>query len=321
MKLSIIILNYNSSSLTLDCVASIRSLTQLVDYEMVVVDNGSQIDDFNRLYAITRFPNLKLIRSRINLGFAGGNMLGLQSVNSSSDYYFFLNNDCQLLDDVCSRLFGFMEENKSVGVCTAQAINRLDEHEPSFNYFPTLGGKLLGHGIMRWIKPADYLSRRRVYQDVTAVPVVTGSALFVRARAFWEAGGFDPAFFLYCEEEDLCRRFRAMNWKAMLIPDVRFRHLGGGSTRRNLLIEKEYYVSLFYYFRKYESGLTQLLLQLFYTVKVGRKAFKSNLFAHLAWFILRGAPGRESLRYRQELPGMASQSIEHHSTNALLTTL
>ena len=318
MKLSIIILNYNSSGHTLDCVASIRRQTQLAEYEIVVVDNGSQSSDFDRLYSLTKLPFLKLIRSRVNLGFAGGLSLGLQAIDSSSEYYFFLNNDCQLLDDVCSRLYAYMEENKSVGVCTGQAINRTDDLEPSFNYFPSLSGKLLGHGVMRWFKPADYLRRWEKYQEPVAVPVVTGSALFVRATAFWQIGGFDPAFFLYCEEEDLCRRLREREWKAMLVPDVRFRHVGGGSTRRNLQIEKEYYISLFYYFRKNENVLKQLILQLFYTLKVGRKAFKSNHFAQLAWFILRGAPGRESLRYRQGLSVISSQSIDHQPTISLL---
>ncbi|WP_138993853.1 glycosyltransferase [Larkinella sp. C7] len=319
MKLSVIILNYNSSGYTLDCVNSIRKYTQLVDYEIVVVDNGSQETDFDRLYSLNQQPFLKLIRSRVNLGFAGGLLLGLQVVDPSSTYYFFLNNDCQLLDDVCSRLYAFMEDHKAVGVCTGQAVNRADEHEPSFNYYPSLSGNLLGHGLMRWFHPADYLPRRQKYQEPVPVPVVTGSALFVRATAFWQVGGFDPAFFLYCEEEDLCRRLRQREWKAMLIPDVRFRHLGGGSTRRNLLIEKEYYISLFYYFRKNENVLKQLLLQLFYTLKVGRKAFRSTHFAQLAWFILRGAPGRESLRYRQGLPVIASPATDHQPTSSLLS--
>ncbi|GAB3893088.1 glycosyltransferase family 2 protein [Larkinella knui] len=317
MKVSIIILNYNSSGHTQDCIASIREQTQIADYEIVVVDNGSQTEDFGRLYSLTKLPFLKLIRSRVNLGFAGGNMLGLQHVDPASLYYFFLNNDCQLLDDVCSRLYAFMEENKSVGVCTGQAINRTNDHEPSFNYFPTLSEKLLGQAVVRWFNPADYLPRWQKYREPVRVPVVTGSALFVRSLAYWQVGGFDPAYFLYCEEEDLCRRLREREWKAMLVPDVRFRHLGGGSTRKNLLIEKEYYISLFYYFRKNETLLKQVSLQFFYTLKVGRKAFKSSHFAQLAWFILRGSPGRESLRYRQGLTVISSQSVDHQLTISL----
>ncbi|WP_460636018.1 glycosyltransferase family 2 protein [Larkinella harenae] len=302
MNVSIIILNYNSSGYTLECVASIRKQTTLSDYEIIVVDNGSQPADGEQLRGLAGEPSLKLVRSRINLGFSGGHMLGLQFVDPSSTYFFFLNNDCQLLDDVCGRLYAFMEEQSTVGSCTAQTVDRSDAHEPSFNYYPTLSEKLLGHGIMRWFNPTAYPSRRKTYQQPVSVPVVTGSAMFVRATAFWQAGGFDPAYFLYCEEEDLCRRLQAAGWETMLVPDVRFRHVSGGSTKRNLLIDKEYYISLFYYFRKYESLPKQLLLQLLYLIKVGRKSFKSRHFAHLAWFILRGAPGRESLRYRQGEP-------------------
>ncbi|MGV3559175.1 glycosyltransferase family 2 protein [Larkinella arboricola] len=320
MKLSIIILNYNSSSYTLDCVDSIRNRTQLVDYEVIIVDNNSRPEDRGRLDSLTKLPHVKIARSRINLGFAGGNMLGLQVADPSSTYYFFLNNDCQLLDDLCGRLYAFMEENTAVGVCTGQGINGHNGHEPSFNHFPTLGMKVLGHSVMRAFNPAEYMSRHRVYDHPMVVPVITGSAMFVRATAFWQVGGFDPAYFLYCEEEDLCLRLREGKWKAMLVPDVRYLHIGGGSTHRNLQTDKEYYISLFYYLRKNENVFKRSLFQLYYTIKIGRKALKSKHFAQLAWFILRGAPGRESLRYRQGSTVSPHQPVEDYQlTQSLIT--
>ena len=94
MKISIIVLNYNSSHHTLACVESVQDQTQGSDYEIIVVDNGSHPDDFSNLQALHTVPQLKLIRSDINLGFSGGHLFGLKAVDRSSDYYFFLNNDC-----------------------------------------------------------------------------------------------------------------------------------------------------------------------------------------------------------------------------------
>ncbi|WP_128547859.1 glycosyltransferase family 2 protein [Larkinella soli] len=310
MRVSLIILNYNSSGYTLDCVASIRRHTRMAETEIIVVDNGSREDDFEALHSLNGLPSVRLVRSRLNLGFSGGHSFGLQFTDPSSAYYFFLNNDCLLLDDVCTRLYAYMEAHRNVGVCTAQAINRADQPEPSFGYFPRLSAKLLGHAVVRKLRPAHYPPRKDAYREPVPVPVVTGSAMFVRATAFWQVGGFDPAYFLFCEEEDICRRLNRAGWSAVLVPDVRFRHIGGGSTNRNLLIEKEYYLSLFYYFRKYESNPTRLALQLFYLVKVGRKSVGNRRYRELVWFLLRGAPVRESLRYQQGLAVIARNLLK-----------
>ena len=298
MKLSIIVLNFNSSHHTLACIESVRGQTQLNDYELIVVDNGSHPDDFAKLQPLSEIPRLKLVRSDVNLGFSGGHLFGLQAIDRSSAYYFFLNNDCLLLDDLCSRLWAFMEANPRVGICTGQMVRPSGDFDPSFTYFPTVASKLLGHAVVRWLHPEDYPKRQLIYHEPIQVPVVMGSALFVRAAAFWEVGGFDDSYFLYCEEEDLCRNLRVHNWTAALVPDVQFLHIGGGSTKSNLLAEKEYYISLFHYFRKHTHKAEQLVMRLFYSLKVGKRFVRNSEYARLAWFILRGAPGRESLRYR-----------------------
>ncbi len=298
MKISLVVINYNSSHHTLDCIESVRKQSALSDYEIIVVDNGSSVSDYEKLNGLLPDPRLKLVRSERNLGFSGGHLFGLQVADPSSAYYFFLNNDCLLLDDLCHRLAGFMEAHPDVGICTGQMIRPCGNPDPSFTYFPTVGSKLLGHSVVRWFNPAEYPKRRKTYHEPIQVPVIMGSALFVRAKAFREAGGFDPSYFLYCEEEDLCLKLRRLNWKAALVPDVKFLHIGGGSTEPGPAAEKEYYISLFHYFRKHTGRPVQLTMRLFYTIKIARRCLKNGRNVHLAWFILRGAPGCESLRHR-----------------------
>ena len=296
---SIILLNYNSHRFTLDCVASIRQKTVGVDYEIVVVDNNSEPTDFDALSQLNGQPRLRLVRSRINLGFSGGNMLGVQMASPEVDYYYFLNNDCTLRTNVCQQLTAFMNARPSAGLCGAQMFGADGAWQITFGYLPTVGSKVLGHSVMRWFSPEQYPPTKQVYKAPLRVPFVMGSTLFVRATAFHLVGGFDTAHFLYVEEEDLAKRLLLRGFSTWLVPEAEYVHYTGQSTIRNYDIEKEYYISLFLYFRKYHSWVERVLLRTYYTIKNGRKFRRDPIFGRLAWFILRGSPLRESLRYRQ----------------------
>lgn len=295
---SIVLLNYNSHRFTLDCVASIREKTTGVDYEIIIVDNNSEPADAEALKPLEAQPGLRLIRSRINLGFSGGNMLGIQFASPRADYYYFLNNDCVLRTNVCQQLAAFMDATPDAGLCGAQMFDGNGLRQATFGYLPTLGSKLLGHGVVRALNPALYPRIRQVYTEPLRVPFIMGSTLFVRASAFHAIGGFDIAHFLYVEE-DLAKRLLLKGFSAYLVPQAEYVHFTGQSTTRNYDIEKEYYISLFLYFRNYHSWIERALFRAYYVIKNGRKFRRDPIYGQLAGFILRGSPLRESLRYRQ----------------------
>ncbi|WP_461130145.1 glycosyltransferase [Spirosoma aerophilum] len=310
-KVSIILINYNSHQFTYDCVDSIVAKTAPVAqggvaYEIVIVDNNSRPDDYEALTPIAnpaRHPGLsiQLIRSRINLGFSGGNMLGVQFADPAADYYYFLNNDCVLRTDVCTQLTAFMEATPDAGLCGAQMFAGDGSRQITFGYLPTLGSKILGHGFVRMLNPQQYPNVRQVYTEPVQVPFVMGSTLFVRASAFNLLGGFDVAHFLYVEEEDLATRLLRQGFKSYLVPQAEYVHFTGQSTTRNYDIEKEYYISLFHYFRKYHAWPARALFRAYYFIKNGRKFRRNPIYGQLAGFIWRGSPMRESLRYRQTI--------------------
>lgn len=300
-KVSIILLNYNSHRFTFDCVASIVEKTKAVRYELIIVDNNSTPEEYEALKPIGQQPNIQLIRSRINLGFSGGNMLGVQFADPAADYYYFLNNDCLLRTDVCSQLADFMEATPDAGLCGAQMFAGDGTRQITFGYLPTLGSKLLGHGFVRQFNPAIYPATRQVYTDPIRVPFVMGSTLFVRASTFNKIGGFDIAHFLYVEEEDLAKRLLNVGFYTYLVPQAEYVHFTGQSTICSYDIEKEYYISLFHYFRKYHSWTARALFRAYYFIKLGRKFRRDPIYGRLAWFIGRGSPMRESLRYRQTI--------------------
>jgi GT2 family glycosyltransferase len=297
---SIILVNYNSSDFTLPCIQSIREQTKGVDYELVVVDNNSTPIEREKLRPIAEDPNLTFVQSEVNLGFSGGNMLGVQAGRPDAVYYFLLNNDTLLLNDVVGELSQYMAANPQTGICTPQTFKADGSFEPSFTYFPTLGVKLFGHGLMRKLNPAAYPHQKKRYTQPLPVPVVTGCAMFVRGEVFKQLNGLDTTYFLYCEEEDLCQRMKRAGYAAALVPSAEFVHYAGGSGAQSLPVRKEFYISLFYYYRKYHNWLDRRLLQLFFAIKNGRKTFRNRDFGRVAWFILRGAPMKESLRYRKE---------------------
>jgi GT2 family glycosyltransferase len=299
IEVSVIIINYNSSHYTLQCVDSIIKHSLLSAYEIIIVDNNSTEEDYYKLYSLKTISRISVIRSKINLGFSGGNMFGVQHASQGSIYYYFLNNDCQFLSDNISILANFLKNNPKTGIATPQMYSDDLKIQPSFGYYPSIGDILLGHGFMRWVNPMMYPSQRKEYHLPVSVPYATGSAMFVRVDYFALLGGFDTNYFLYCEEEDLCMGMRRKGWEINLVPEAKFIHYGGGSTKRNLAIEKEFYISYLYFIRKFYSPPQRLLLQLLYSLKLLRKFYKSVNFFKLAFFIFRGAPLKESLKFEQ----------------------
>jgi GT2 family glycosyltransferase len=300
-KISVIIVNYNSSHYTLACIQSIQEFTDhKLSYNIVVVDNNSETGDFHRLVQVCDpYANVRVVGSKINLGFSGGNMLGVQFANA--DYIFFLNNDTVILNDCLSILYKFMIGNQEAGICTGQMYNTDNSFHHSFSYFPTLSLKLFGSSLLRLFAPQKYPSRKKVYIDPLQVDFVTGAAMFVDYSKFSQIGGFDTNYFLYCEEEDIAMKLKLAGYSAFLTPEAKFIHHMGKSTKRNLEIEKENYISLLYYHSKYSSLAGFLLLKVIYFFKMLKKFYKHTDYIRLAFFILHGANLNNSMRHKKKI--------------------
>jgi len=300
-QVSVIIINFNSSSFTINCIDSILSKTNKeLKYEIIIVDNNSKQDDFLTLKEYcNQLTNVSLIRSKLNLGFSGGNMLGVQY--AESEYLFFLNNDTLLQNDCLQLLLNFMQHNQNVGVCTAQMYDQNNNFHCSFGYFPSLGLKLLGSSALRILEPNLYPSKRKVYTQPIQVQLVTGAAMFVNYHHFAKVGGFDTNYFLYCEEEDLAMKLKKKGFAAYLVPEAKFIHFMGKSTERNYNIEKEYYISLFYYLSKNQNFISYNLLKLYYFIKMILKFYKGSFYIKMAFAILFKSSIKNSLRHQNQL--------------------
>lgn len=271
-----------------------------LNYNIIIVDNNSKKQDYDDLRVFAEAQvNVLLVRSKQNIGFSAGNMLGVQYTNA--DYLFFLNNDTVLLNDCLSILYNFMESKKDVGVCTGQMYNTDHSFHHSFGYFPSLALKVFGTGILRPFCPQAFPRKKVEYTEPLQVDLVTGAAIFADYTKFAEIGGFDTNYFLFCEEEDIAQKMKRAHYSVYVVPEARFIHHMGKSTTRNLDIEKESYISLLYYHRKYNSWLSYMVLKGLYCFKNFKKFYKHPNYLKLAIFVLCGASMKHSLRHRQAL--------------------
>lgn len=298
---SIIIINYNSCKYTAACVGSIiTKVNCALDYNIIIVDNNSDYNDYTELLSTCgKLTNVTLIRSVINLGFSGGNMLGVQ--HAKADYLLFLNNDTVFLNDNVSLFLTFMLKEKSAAICTGQMYNGEGAFVTSFQHFPSMALRFLGVKVLRAFSPEEYPDNGITYAEPQKVDVVAGASMFVDFNKFAEVGGFDTNFFLYCEEEDIAMKLCKAGYAAYLVPEARYVHYLGKSTTRNIDVDKEFYISFFYYIRKHLSRFEYIVFVLYCFLKNLKFFYKGTHYLRLAFFIL-SFPGQEqSMKHKQRI--------------------
>jgi hypothetical protein len=297
---AVITINYNSGEFTVNCVKNLLAKTNPgINLHVVVVDNNSTPEEYEKLSSLHEIENVSIVRSKINCGYAAGNMYGLQFV--SAKYYFFLNNDCLLQNDCVSVLLDFCEQNPRTALCSPQLYNEKNQPVPCFDYFPDLLSKFIGTGIFRITRGKDFHPRKKIPSTPINVEVLSGSQLFVRADAFNKAGGFDTTFFLYCEEEDIAMRLHKLGYSTYLVPEAHNWHFGGGSTEKSLAIQKEFIISYLYFYRKHYGFVKTQLLKLFLLLRYTKKSIKTPTNMQIISLILAGAHLKNSLRHQQSL--------------------
>jgi len=299
-KVAVVLVNYNSSQHTINCVESIYKNTSLkIPFEIIIVDNNSQAEDYKKLHTIKKLKNLKIIRNKINTGFASGCMHGVQ--HADADYYFFLNNDCILMNDCITILTRFLETHESASICSPQLYNDQKQPTTSFDYRPDLSSKILGKYYFKISRGPKFISRKIIPKEPVQVEVLSGSQLFVRAIDFESLGGFDTTLFLYCEEEDLAYRAHKADMELWLVPEAKNSHIGGASTPQINAINQEFLISFFYFYEKHYGKFKTIVLRIIYAARYLRKSFKDPKKINLFWFILNGSHMKYSLRHVQKI--------------------
>ncbi len=310
VDVSCIIINYNTAKYTLACVKSIITLEHhLSNYEIIVVDNASAEDDY--LWLLKEFkklnlPQLKLFRSKKNVGFGAGNMLGVQ-ISSPCNYYAFINNDTlHVSENSLQRLMNFMDQNETIGIVSPQMLDQDKNFRVTIDHFSSLGREILRRPLLEKLFPKTYLNRKVRYQKPTKVHYVQGSYMFIRADAFNQIGGFDDNLFLYYEESDVSRRLlKQLNLSTYLFPDLEYIHYKSASTKKNILIKIEQKISLLYYIRKHYGFIQYKLLLGYYIIRYFFSSILKPKYWKLFFVLLRGAPTSLSLKQNQTINNLS----------------
>ena len=187
-----------------------------------------------REFAARNAP-VRLLRSQVNLGFAAANNLAMDAARGR--YLVLLNSDAWLHPGALRLAIELMESDSTVGVGGARLVGPQGEWQPSARAFPTLR-----HVFVVFSGLASRFPKSRIFgafdrtwanPDLPAeVDWVPGAFSIMRREALAQTGLFDPQFFLYCEEVDLCRRIKAKGFRVLYWPDVVVTHIGGESGRQ-----------------------------------------------------------------------------------------
>ncbi|MEO9893491.1 glycosyltransferase family 2 protein, partial [Aurantibacter sp.] len=243
---------------------------------------------------------VKIIRSRINTGFGGGNMHGVQY--AKGDYYLFLNNDTLLINDCVSICYDFLIGASDAAVCGAQIFNEKQEKQISFDHFTSFWREVFGKQFVEKLfsKP----NRKKVYAYPIPVDYVNGSFMFFKANDFNEVGGFDTNLFLYYEESDICYRLKKLNRKTYFIPNASYLHYQGksiGKTVMPLATKIELKTSLFYVIRKNYGYFHYQMLRLVFVLRYGITSVIKPKYFKLFTRILIGLPLGKSIKHNQKI--------------------
>lgn len=217
---SIIILNLNGRLHLKKCLESLAQI-DYPNYEIILVDQGSNDDSIK--FVKENYPQVKIIQSAENLGFAKGNNLGCQ--NAKGEYLLFLNNDTAVKADFLSILVEEAEKNPQIGALSPQILQlnaptRLD----CVGAFLTNSGFLYHFGFGK-------KANNPKYQEKLAIFSVKGAAFFCRQSALQKTGLFDEDFFLYFEETDLCHRLWLCGFQIFYLPKSQVWHWGAATSQ------------------------------------------------------------------------------------------
>jgi GT2 family glycosyltransferase len=275
VDVSIVLTNWNGQELVRQAINSIYEYARDVSYEIIVVDDVST-DDSVRVIR-ENFPQVKLIRNSVNVGFAKSNNIGV--AHASGKFVLLLNSDTLFIMNAIKVFLDFMKQHHEAGVCGGWLKNSDLTGQVSFGDYPSLQQAICDAFFLNDLFPQLRLPSNGVIPDVSItspveVDYVTGADIFIRKEIIDVIGLFDDRFEAYCEETDFCYRVQhELQRKIFFVPEAQIIHLGGKSygklgKRRIQIHYASYNKFLVKHHGYFYSFCTRLLYAWHYAVKL-----------------------------------------------------
>jgi len=239
--LSIIIVNWNTGDLLLECIRSIKETVKNYEYEVFVVDNASTDSS---LESVERnHSEIIILKNQKNLGFAKGNNQALPRCQGR--FILLLNPDTVLIDDAVDRMCGYLDAHPSTGVIGPRLLNDDGSHQPSTaGSFPTLS--IIINEAFGLTKLFPKFSRTRgLYirsgeNKSLGVDWVSGACLMIRSEIIKKVGMLNEGFHLYYEDQEWCYRIKKSGYKITFNPQAKVVHYGKSSSESRPLRKSKY---------------------------------------------------------------------------------
>jgi len=286
-SVSIITVNFNQSLVTEQLLQSIDITNTYPNIKIIVVDNGSKEND-TEMWKV-KYPGIDFIRSDINLGFAGGNNLGIKA--ATGDYLFFVNNDTEFTPGLVQTLAGDLDNHPELGMVS-----------PKIMYFDEPGViQYAGYTPMNYYTARNYTvgqfeMDKGQYDNITGpTGYGHGAAMMVRREAIEKAGTMAENFFLYFEEMDWCDRIRKAGYQIWVDTRAVIFHKESVSVGKVSGL-KEYFMNRnrILFVRRNAPGLAKFVFYIYFVgvvtprnllnyIKNGHKGFTGLLFKAIWW--------------------------------------
>ena len=301
IDLSIIIVNYRSWEVLAKCIKSFDKYSPRLSYEIIVVDNDSQDNQFNNFRQ--KFQEIKLIANKGNYGFSSGCNLGAD--NAKGEYLLFLNPDVTITNsNAINDMISFAVANPNIGITSCRTINSAGkiEREIAFlNPWLTIGWL---RAFYKFVFSRKITKKFPENKNIWYPEWVAGSVVLIQKDFFKKIGKWsENIFWMYSEDPDLCLKVTNHGKKIALLRNVELEHLHGGSSRKNpkttSITKSEVVTSSHVFIQEHTQGLNRLTLHLVIIINTliswilrtiitlpffWKNIFQANLFTLIAIF-------------------------------------
>lgn len=266
MQVSIIIVNYNTFGLTCNCIRSIKAITGLLEYEIILVDNASK--DVAPAEFLREFPDLVLVESETNVGFAAGNNLGIE--RAKGEYILLLNSDTVLKNDAITICRDFLIKNAGVGAVTARLEYPDGAIQHNCQRFPSIFYSLFELFRLQMMMPRAWGGKILfgfffLYNEVAFPDWIWGTFFMFKKNILnrLPRHKLPDNFFMYVEDMQWCMELHKLGYRVAFVPEAHVIHyMGQSGAKKNNLMNQNTTVFMQQYYSSFKVKIINFLNRL-----------------------------------------------------------